>query len=189
MKFSVDFGMTALAVSQAIGVAAQSNIAILAYTPSSAPCPANVTLLRLATNDPAALAQVQANTTTSASSSSGPLPTGSTNDTVAAMPAAQNAAANGTDAQLQYLSTEEQAYVTQRKIGVLPGAWAKYLASVNATGTQLPDYIATLLSNSSSAPTFGIAQSGGGLRAAIVGAGKFSSEALCVCWNGPDILN
>ena len=73
----------------------------------------------------------------------------------------------------QTLSKGESDYISARKEQVLPGAWKSYLATVQGTGTTLPSYISDILGgNSKETPTLGIAQSGGGLRAAIVGAGK-----------------
>lgn len=79
----------------------------------------------------------------------------------------------GSSAQSQSLSKGESDYISARKSQVLPGAWKSYLANVQATGATLPSYISDILGgNSKETPTLGIAQSGGGLRAAIVGAGK-----------------
>jgi len=73
----------------------------------------------------------------------------------------------------QTLSKGEQDYISARKEQVLPGAWKSYLQSVQGTGATLPSYISDILGgNSKEKPTLGIAQSGGGLRAAIVGAGE-----------------
>lgn len=73
----------------------------------------------------------------------------------------------------QTLSAGEAAYISARKSQVLPGAWKAYLANVKATNANLPDYVSNILSgDDNETPTLGIAQSGGGLRAAIVGAGE-----------------
>lgn len=73
----------------------------------------------------------------------------------------------------QALSKGESDYILARKEQVLPGAWKTYLNAVQGTGATLPSYISDILGgNSKETPTLGIAQSGGGLRAAIVGAGE-----------------
>jgi lysophospholipase len=73
----------------------------------------------------------------------------------------------------QSLSKGESDYISARKEQVLPGAWKTYLESVQGTGAKLPAYISDILGGKSKeTPTLGIAQSGGGLRAAIVGAGE-----------------
>ncbi|EIW85716.1 lysophospholipase [Coniophora puteana RWD-64-598 SS2] len=77
----------------------------------------------------------------------------------------------GSAASNQTLSTGEAAYIQSRKSDVIPSAWHTYLSNVEATGTTLPSYVSALLANSSDGPTLGIATSGGGYRAAIVGAG------------------
>jgi lysophospholipase len=78
----------------------------------------------------------------------------------------------GSSATSQSLSKGESDYVSTRKSQVLPGAWKDYLATVQATGATLPGYIGDILGGKGKEmPTLGIAQSGGGLRAAIVGAG------------------
>jgi lysophospholipase len=72
----------------------------------------------------------------------------------------------------QTLSVGEQEYIKNRKV-LLPGAWKTYLANVQATNVTLPSYVSDILTGSggSTLPTFGIATSGGGYRAAIFGAG------------------
>jgi lysophospholipase len=73
----------------------------------------------------------------------------------------------------QDLSKGESDYISARREQVLPGAWKSYLATVQGTGATLPAYITDILSgNNKETPILGIAQSGGGLRAAIVGAGE-----------------
>jgi lysophospholipase len=73
----------------------------------------------------------------------------------------------------QTLSKGESDYISARKGQVLPGAWKSYLDTVQGTGANLPSYISDILGGKSKeTPTLGIAQSGGGLRAAIVGAGE-----------------
>ncbi|KAH9928016.1 lysophospholipase [Epithele typhae] len=79
----------------------------------------------------------------------------------------------GTDASAQTVSSDEQSYISSRKTDVLPSAWKAYLAAVeNASpNVALPDYLSKVLGGDANAPTLGIATSGGGHRAAIVGAG------------------
>ncbi|KIM35894.1 hypothetical protein M413DRAFT_32127 [Hebeloma cylindrosporum] len=72
----------------------------------------------------------------------------------------------------QTLSKGESDYISARNEQVLPGAWKSYLETVQGTGANLPSYISDILGGKGKEkPTLGIAQSGGGLRAAIVGAG------------------
>ena len=79
----------------------------------------------------------------------------------------------------QSINPSESAYVASRQSLVLPSAWKSYLENVEAqveakNASGLPSYVSDILSgtNGSGAyPTFGIATSGGGYRAAIVGAG------------------
>lgn len=76
----------------------------------------------------------------------------------------------------QTLSTSEASYVQARRSRVIPQAWKKYLANVEATNVTLPSYVSSILSGpSSQAPNFGIATSGGGYRAAIFGAGVLNA--------------
>ncbi|KAJ7246015.1 acyl transferase/acyl hydrolase/lysophospholipase [Mycena rebaudengoi] len=76
----------------------------------------------------------------------------------------------------QTLSANEAKYISGRRSDVLPAAWSAYLANVQATGARLPAYVSDILKgNATNAPTLGIAQSGGGLRAAMVGAGVLSA--------------
>ncbi|KAJ6538742.1 lysophospholipase catalytic domain-containing protein [Mycena sp. CBHHK59/15] len=76
----------------------------------------------------------------------------------------------------QTLSADEAKYISGRRSDVLPAAWSAYLANVQATGARLPAYVSDILKgNATNAPTLGIAQSGGGLRAAMVGAGVLSA--------------
>lgn len=81
----------------------------------------------------------------------------------------------GLDASKQTLSDGETAYVSARTKDVLPGAWSAYLDNVKkASAVKLPDYVDLILNNScgmEAFPKLGIATSGGGHRAAIVGAG------------------
>lgn len=77
----------------------------------------------------------------------------------------------------QTLSPGESTYVSTRKSDILPSAWKAYLANVEATNSNLPAYVSGILNGSSQqSPTLGIAQSGGGLRSAMLGAGKYSSN-------------
>jgi lysophospholipase len=79
----------------------------------------------------------------------------------------------------QTLSTDEAKYISGRRSDVLPAAWSAYLANVQATGARLPAYVSDILKgNATNAPTLGIAQSGGGLRAAMVGAGNCISTHI-----------
>lgn len=79
----------------------------------------------------------------------------------------------------QALSPSESVYISSRQSLILPGAWEAYLSNVQASlpgqnATSLPQYVSDILSgasNTSGYPTLGIATSGGGYRAAIVGAG------------------
>ncbi|CCM04094.1 uncharacterized protein FIBRA_06253 [Fibroporia radiculosa] len=81
----------------------------------------------------------------------------------------------------QSVSTAEAAYISSRRSQVLPSAWAAYLANVQANlnashAASLPSYVSDILSGSNgSYPGFGIATSGGGYRAAIVGAGVLNA--------------
>ena len=83
----------------------------------------------------------------------------------------------------QSVSPSESAYVASRQSLVLPSAWKSYLENVEAqveakNVSGLPSYVSDILSgtNGSNAyPTFGIATSGGGYRAAIVGAGVLNA--------------
>ncbi|KAJ6495831.1 lysophospholipase [Mycena vulgaris] len=68
----------------------------------------------------------------------------------------------------QTLSADEAKYISGRRSDVLPAAWSAYLANVQATWARLPAYVSDILKgNATNAPTLGIAQSGGGLRAAM----------------------
>ncbi|KAJ7860229.1 acyl transferase/acyl hydrolase/lysophospholipase [Mycena olivaceomarginata] len=76
----------------------------------------------------------------------------------------------------QTLSADEAKYISVRRSDVLPAAWSAYLANVQAAGDRLPTYVSDILKgNATNAPTLGIAKSGGGLRAAMVGAGVLSA--------------
>ncbi|KAI0934939.1 hypothetical protein AcV5_006621 [Taiwanofungus camphoratus] len=81
----------------------------------------------------------------------------------------------------QTLSAAESAYVSARQSDVLPAAWRAYLASVLSSThglLDLPPYVFDILSGARGAgayPTFGIATSGGGYRAAIFGAGVLNA--------------
>ncbi|KAG6373884.1 hypothetical protein JVT61DRAFT_6037 [Boletus reticuloceps] len=76
----------------------------------------------------------------------------------------------------QSLSTSEAAYVQARRSQVIPQAWKTYLANVEATKVALPSYVSSILNGSScETPSFGIATSGGGYRAAIFGAGVLNA--------------
>ena len=84
----------------------------------------------------------------------------------------------GTTASAQTLSAGESAYVSARASDVLPNAWLSYYDNVRkaSTSIDLPDYVALILNNTcqcnnATFPKLGIATSGGGYRAAIVGAG------------------
>ncbi|KAI0917852.1 hypothetical protein AcV5_002685 [Taiwanofungus camphoratus] len=76
----------------------------------------------------------------------------------------------------QSLSARESAYISTRQLTVIPNAWKFYLAAVQASTsntTALPAYVVDILSGAHGPafPTLAIANSGGGYRAAIVGAG------------------
>ncbi|KAF8432987.1 lysophospholipase catalytic domain-containing protein [Boletus edulis BED1] len=76
----------------------------------------------------------------------------------------------------QSLSASEAAYVQARRSQVIPQAWKTYLANVEATKVALPSYVSSILNGSScETPSFGIATSGGGYRAAIFGAGVLNA--------------
>lgn len=83
----------------------------------------------------------------------------------------------------QSINPSEAAYVGSRQSLVLPSAWKSYLANVEAqvaanNVSALPGYVTDILigvNGSSGYPTFGIATSGGGYRAAIVGAGVLNA--------------
>ena len=86
----------------------------------------------------------------------------------------------GIDASAQTLSDGESAYVSARTSDVLPGAWLSYYHNVRQASAlasvDLPDYVGLILNNTcrcdrATYPKLGIATSGGGHRAAIVGAG------------------
>ncbi|KAI0759249.1 lysophospholipase [Trametes elegans] len=85
----------------------------------------------------------------------------------------------GPNAQAQTLSHDEQLYIQQRRSQVLPGAWTNYAANVeSAADATLPEYIDQILRGAhgqDALPNLGIATSGGGLRAALFGAGILSS--------------
>lgn len=75
------------------------------------------------------------------------------------------------------LSPEEASYISTRKSSVLPSAWSSYLANVEAYSSShavtIPDYVHQLLGGGEvpDGMTVGMAVSGGGYRAAIVGGG------------------
>lgn len=77
----------------------------------------------------------------------------------------------------QRLSAQETAYIGARTSQVLPAAWSSYLSNLkNYAATQrlpLPTYAQTLLGGGGvpKGLTLGIAVSGGGYRAAVVGGG------------------
>lgn len=111
-----------------------------AYTPQSAFCPTNFTLVRNAS-------EINANGTTT-----------------------------------QSLSADEAAYIASRESGPIPPAWEAYLANVlnvsdNANiSSSLPTYVSSILNGSvGTYPRLGIANSGGGYRAASYGAGVLNA--------------
>ncbi|KAI0673290.1 lysophospholipase [Trametes maxima] len=82
----------------------------------------------------------------------------------------------GPDPHAQTLGPDEARYIAQRRASVLPGAWAAYLATVTAASPSqaLPEYVGAILGGAyggDALPHIGIATSGGGLRAALFGAG------------------
>ncbi|KAH9851170.1 lysophospholipase [Lenzites betulinus] len=81
----------------------------------------------------------------------------------------------GQDVYSQTLSDDEQCYISARQSLVLPQAWAAYSLNVHQTApVALPPYVAAILSGllgNDALPNLGIATSGGGLRAALFGAG------------------
>ncbi|KAI0650992.1 lysophospholipase [Trametes meyenii] len=86
----------------------------------------------------------------------------------------------GSDPHAQTLSPDETRYIAERRASVLPVAWAAYLATVTAASASggLPEYVAKILGGAYGAdalPHIGIATSGGGLRAALFGAGVLSA--------------
>ncbi|EIW56275.1 lysophospholipase [Trametes versicolor FP-101664 SS1] len=85
----------------------------------------------------------------------------------------------GSNAYTQALGDEEARYVSARQSLVLPNAWASYLRNVQQnTPVVLPAYVDTILSGrlgEGAFPNLGIATSGGGLRAALFGAGVLSA--------------
>ncbi|KAF8139034.1 lysophospholipase [Boletus edulis] len=81
----------------------------------------------------------------------------------------------------QSLSASEAAYVQARRSQVIPQAWKTYLANVEATKVALPSYVSSILNGSScETPSFGIATSGGGYRAAIFGIGGLLQAATYI---------
>lgn len=81
----------------------------------------------------------------------------------------------------QILSQQEADYIARRKSYTLPSAWSNYLANVrsysSANQLTLPTYVQQLL-GSGRVPdgmTVGMAVSGGGYRAAIVGGGMINA--------------
>ncbi|KAJ6484319.1 lysophospholipase [Mycena vulgaris] len=71
----------------------------------------------------------------------------------------------------QTISESEARYIEQKRKNVLPGAFKTYLQSVKGTGVQLPKYVEQILESKTQLPTVGISTSGGGYRAALLGAG------------------
>ncbi|KAI8996224.1 lysophospholipase [Trametes punicea] len=83
----------------------------------------------------------------------------------------------GSASQKQTLSQDEQHYMQGRTSLVLPSAWAAYYSNVlKGTSLPLPAYVEEALSlqQQHALPRLGIATSGGGLRAALFGAGVLS---------------
>ncbi|OSD00770.1 lysophospholipase [Trametes coccinea BRFM310] len=84
----------------------------------------------------------------------------------------------GSDPQSQKLSLEEAHYIHSRQSSILPTAWVDYYLNVlHDTSQLLPLYITQILLGSlglDALPNLGIATSGGGLRAALFGAGVLS---------------
>ncbi|KAI0659449.1 lysophospholipase [Cubamyces menziesii] len=85
----------------------------------------------------------------------------------------------GSDPHAQTLSAAEENYVQSRKANILPGAWFDYYVNVHKTTWELlPLYVADILLGSLGydvLPNIGIATSGGGLRAALFGAGVLNA--------------
>ncbi|KAI0820113.1 lysophospholipase [Trametes gibbosa] len=81
----------------------------------------------------------------------------------------------GQNAYTQTLSDQEKHYISTRQAHVLPQAWAAYSHNVHQNPlVALPLYVDSILSGllgCDALPNLGIATSGGGLRAALFGAG------------------
>ena len=69
----------------------------------------------------------------------------------------------------QSLHPDEESYVNTRLTNVIPNEWENWIGNGSAIGYNLSSF------NSSSFPKVGIAISGGGLRAALYGAGVLSA--------------
>lgn len=88
----------------------------------------------------------------------------------------RNAGLSGTQA----LSADESNYIETRRSAFAPSAYSDYLSNVQNTlssNITLPHYVTSILSstNVSVLPRLGIAASGGGYRATIVGAGELNA--------------
>ncbi|KIJ59975.1 hypothetical protein HYDPIDRAFT_117882 [Hydnomerulius pinastri MD-312] len=77
----------------------------------------------------------------------------------------------------QSINPDELHYISSRKTSVLPGAWKTYLENVRRKYPDLPGYVTSILASEHAerAPTFSIATSGGGYRAALFGAGVLNA--------------
>lgn len=81
----------------------------------------------------------------------------------------------------QYLNSQESAYISGRKQSVLPSALSTYLSNVRSHasthGIQVPAYVSQFLGGGQvpAGLTLGIAVSGGGYRAAVVGGGLLNA--------------
>lgn len=81
----------------------------------------------------------------------------------------------------QILNYQEANYIDTRRSTFASSAYSTYLSNVQAasssSNTTLPDYVVSILSstNVSVLPRLGIAASGGGYRATIVGAGELNA--------------
>lgn len=87
----------------------------------------------------------------------------------------------GTSPSQQTLGSGEAQYIGTRKSAILPSAWSAYATNVKAQaaahGVEVPDYVQELL-GSGKVPdglTVGLAISGGGYRAAALGAGVMNA--------------
>ncbi|CDO76326.1 hypothetical protein BN946_scf184414.g8 [Trametes cinnabarina] len=84
----------------------------------------------------------------------------------------------GSDPLTQLLSPGEERYTQARRSQTLPSAWANYYLNVlQSTSQLLPLYVTQILLGTLGLdvlPNLGIATSGGGLRAALFGAGVLS---------------
>ncbi|KAJ7184570.1 lysophospholipase [Mycena filopes] len=75
------------------------------------------------------------------------------------------------------LSAAEQAYMEARRKDVLPGAFKAYLKNIMSTGQYVPPTLQAILEgkHGASPPSYGLALSGGALRAGLFEAGAFNA--------------